>query len=71
MDSLKYWGSNDKEADHGRNRTLSSFNEFFMVLLRLRLGLLEKDLADHFKVSMSKVCHILWTCMDSFHVPAL
>ena len=63
VDGLKYWGSNDKEAGHGRKRTLSSYNEFFMLLHRLRLGLLEKDLANRFKVSVPTVCRILRTWM--------
>ena len=64
MNDLKYWESNDNEVGHGRYSTLSSFNEFFMVLLRLRLGLLEKDLANRFKVSVPTVCRILqtWVC---------
>ena len=61
VNDLKYWGSKDKDAGHGRSRTLSSFNEFFLVLVRLRLGLFEKDLAKRFDVSTSTVCRICRT----------
>ena len=36
----------------GRPRSLSLINEFFLVLVRLKLGLLEDDLAFHFKLSL-------------------
>ena len=45
----------------GRRRKLSKIEEFTMVLLRLRLGLLERDLAHRFRVSMSTVYVILRT----------
>ena len=61
VNDLKYWGSKDKDAGRGRSRSLSSFNEFFLVLVRLRLGLLEKDLAKRFDVSTSTVCRICRT----------
>ena len=61
VNDLKYWGSKDKDAGHGRSRTLSGFNEFFLVLVRLRLGLFEKDLAKGFDVSASTVCRICRT----------
>ena len=32
-----------------------------MVLVRLRLGLLERDLANRFNISVSTVCHICCT----------
>ena len=46
---------------HGRNRLLPPKEEFFMVLVRLRLGLFEKDLADRFSVSNSTVSRICRT----------
>ena len=56
-----YWGSKDKDVGHGRSQALSSFNEFFLVLVRLRLGLLERDLAYRFKISVSTVSRICRT----------
>ena len=61
VDNLMYWGSKDKDVGHGRSRALSSFNEFFLVLVRLRLGLFERDLANRFNVSVSTVCRICRT----------
>ena len=45
----------------GRPRTLTTFEEFTMVVMRLRLGLFEKDLAHRFNVSVTSVCRILRT----------
>ena len=42
----------------GAARSLSLLDEFFLVLVRLRLGLLERDLADRFGISESTVSHI-------------
>ena len=39
----------------GRPRSLSVFEEFTLVIMRLRLGLFEKDLGHRFKVSESTV----------------
>ena len=61
VNDLKYWGSNNQDISYGRKRLLSNFNEFFLVLVRLRLGLLEKDLANRFNVSTSTVCRICRT----------
>ena len=48
---LQYWNPNktskDTQETRWAPRTLSSLNEFFLVLCRLRLGLLEQDLAIH------------------------
>lgn len=47
----------------GRPRSLTVENEFFLFLVRMRLGLFEKDLADRFCVSIatvSSIC-ITWT----------
>ena len=40
---------------------LSPLEEFYMVLVRLRLGLFKKDLADRFNVSVSTVSRICRT----------
>ena len=39
----------------GSKRKLNTWQEFSMVLLRLRLGLLEKDLAERYRVSVASV----------------
>ena len=61
VDDLKYWGSQDKDAGHGRKQSLSSINEFFLILVRLRLGLFERDLAKRFNISTSTVSRICRT----------
>ena len=42
----------------GAARSLSLLDDFFLVLVRLRLGLLERDLADRFVISESTVSRI-------------
>lgn len=46
----------------GRQKTLRLVDEFLMVLMRLRLGLLLCDLADRFSISTSQVSRIFTTC---------
>lgn len=47
----------------GRPRSLSKFEEFTLGMLRLRLGLFEKDLAHRFGISESTVSNIFRTWM--------
>ena len=44
------------EQKLGRPRALTLFEEFVLTLMRLRLGLFQKDLADKFNVSETTVC---------------
>lgn len=45
----------------GRPRILTQFQEFVMVLMRIRLGLFEKDLSHRFLISESSVSLIVRT----------
>uniref|UniRef100_G3MQG1 THAP-type domain-containing protein n=1 Tax=Amblyomma maculatum TaxID=34609 RepID=G3MQG1_AMBMU len=54
----------------GRPKSLTVENEFFLFLVRLRLGLFEKDLADRFCISIatvSRIC-ITWTSYSFLHL---
>ena len=42
--------------------------EFFLVLVRLRLGTFEKDLADHFNISVSTVSRICLTWINFLYL---
>ena len=67
---LNYWGSTKLEAktDKGHKRALLPLEEFFLVLVRLRLGLFEQDLAYRFGVSQSTVSHIINTWINFIYV---
>ena len=47
------------DSNVGRPRVLTKFQEFTLVMLRLRLGLFEKDLAHRFKVCRSTVSKVV------------
>ena len=67
--NLQYWGKDQRLTNDSRGATctLSPLNEFFLVLCRLRLGLLEQDLAFRFGISQPTVSRICITlCIASF-----
>ncbi|XP_052791238.1 uncharacterized protein LOC128225206 [Mya arenaria] len=59
---------NYKDSDGGRPRTLSVLDEFFMVLMRLRLGLLFEDLGTRFCISTSQCSDIDERWINYLHV---
>ena len=67
-ENLNYSGCADKattEPDmRGRKKALSYENELFLCLVRLRCGLLERDLAHRFSISVSQVSRIWITWLD-------
>ena len=68
---MKYWGKNKSTQSHyqkdaqnkkpGRKRGLQVKEEFLLVLLRLKLGLMERHLADMFAVTVSTVSRVYIT----------
>ena len=66
MHHLLYWGKERRLAKDSRGapRVLSPVNEFFLVLCRLRLGLLEQDLAFRFGISQPTVSRICTTWIN-------
>ena len=46
-------------SKHCRPRALRPEDEFFLVLVRLHLGLMEQDLADRFEISQSATSRII------------
>ena len=47
-----------------RPRVLLPEDDFFLVLVRLRLGVMEQDLADHFEISQSTTSRIICTWIN-------
>ena len=71
--SMRLWtGKNSKnictDSKTGRHSKLPLIEQFFMTLVRLRLGLLEQDLANRFGMSVSSVSRITATWINlMFH----
>ena len=65
VNQLIYWNSKlddtSESKKKGRPQTLPPIEEYFLVLVRLRLGLLEQDLADRFGLSCATVSRIFTT----------
>lgn len=67
--NMKYWrGSNTSNSEHfskiffnkpGPERKLSLIDEFFLTLIRLKVGLLTEDLAKRFNVSVGTVSSVV------------
>ena len=57
----------------GRKHSLSTLEEFLLVLLRLKVGLFVSDLADRFGISQSQVSKIFttWICFLYHELPTL
>jgi hypothetical protein len=69
--NLKYHGSNtcknSNQAKHGKPRSLCQEQELFMVLTRIRRGLLLEDVAHRLGLSTSHVSRILITWVTFLH----
>ena len=73
-EKLKYWDSNKGNKVNfqkkpsvkksGKKRSLTTFQEFILTLVRLRLGLLVRHLSDIFAISKSSVSKVFttWIC---------
>ena len=57
---LTYWG----EKEHYGKRKLSSLDQFFLTMIKLRLNLHDKDLGYYFNISESLVSRYIctWIC---------
>ena len=70
VNKLQYWYSGKVriQSSRGAPRALTPMNEFFLVLCRLRLGLLEQDLAYRFGISQATVSRICITWINLLFV---
>ena len=60
--------TNTKGCSKGRNRKCSLIDEFLIVLVRLRLGLFERDIGYRFGISQSTVSRILITWINFIYL---
>ena len=77
MNNLTYWGSSSASNSNnedlggskpGMSRKLTAEDELLLVLTRLRVGMLEQDLAVRFELSQSHVSRIITTWVNAmFH----
>ncbi|SMN01597.1 hypothetical protein SPONL_2142 [uncultured Candidatus Thioglobus sp.] len=70
LSNLQYVGRDRKYPTgkkRGPPRALNPLNEYFLTLVRLRLGLQERDLADRFGVTQSTVSVIVNTWLNLLH----
>ena len=69
---LNYWGSKQKSALHQRHRShkIDPLNQFFLLMIKLRLNLKLKDLAFRFGISTSTVSRYIttWICFLYHHL---
>ena len=72
VNQLIYWNSKLDDTcgtkKKGRPQTLAPIEEFFLVLVRLRLGLLEQDLADRFGLSCATISRIFTTWINFIYL---
>ncbi|KAK3089662.1 hypothetical protein FSP39_005462 [Pinctada imbricata] len=77
-ENLQYWRGKSEESDHksyqtnpgskpGPNRKLDLEEEFFMVLVRMRVGLFVRDLSDRFSISQSYFSKLFTTWVIFLH----
>ena len=62
---LYSWGTS---SSSGQPHKLPPMEEFFLVLVRLRLGLMEQDLACRFGISQSTVSRIMITWINFLYI---
>lgn len=61
-------GGNATKCAQGRKRKLTTENELFLVLVRLRLGLFEADLAHRFCITQSTVSRICTSWINFLYI---
>lgn len=73
VNELNYWGTKQRSHQRHRSCKLDPINQFFLMLVRLRLNLKVKDLAFRFGISTGTVTHYVttWICFLYHHLKEL
>ncbi|KAM7297119.1 uncharacterized protein ISCGN_022272 [Ixodes scapularis] len=68
-ENVKLWSvSYSQDSKQGRPRSLPPHDELFLILVRLRLGLFEKDLAFRFGISVGTVSRLCTTWISYLYM---
>ena len=73
VNAVNYWGSKEHSHQRHYSRKLDSKNQFFLMLVKLKLNLKVPDLAFRFGISTSSVSRYLttWICFLYHHLKEL
>lgn len=73
VNELRYWGTKEGRRLRRRSQKLDPINQFFLLLIKLRLNLRNKDLAYRFGISTSAVSRYIttWVCFLYHHLSEL
>ncbi|CAN7977428.1 unnamed protein product, partial [Ixodes persulcatus] len=68
-ENVKQWSTSySQDSKQGRPRSLPPHDELFLILVRLRLGLFEKDLAFRFGISVGTVSRLCTTWISYLYM---
>ena len=70
LNELNYWGAKRGKRSRHRSQKLNPINQLFLLLVKLRLNLRQKDLAYRFGISTSVVSRYIttWICFLYHHL---
>ena len=70
VDNLNYWGSKERVSKRRRSQKLTSKNQLFLMLVKLKLNLKLKDLSLRFGISSSQTSRYIttWICFLYHHL---
>uniref|UniRef100_T1IIP1 Transposase Helix-turn-helix domain-containing protein n=1 Tax=Strigamia maritima TaxID=126957 RepID=T1IIP1_STRMM len=61
-ETMAYWRSGRSQTSQKTNRALSKIDEFLAVMIRLKVGLFTRDIAERFQISTGVFSEIFRSC---------